>query len=115
MIYMVLKLFVCIHQQQRYGKLGLSLDDFKTDDDDKGGKSSGPLLPVKADPNPLYKRHYYEVVIRNKELRQMTELLLHRVKAVMNLANKHKQTFMEHSYLWTESRRVDSIIYFEFF
>ncbi len=48
--------------------------------------------------------HYFAVIDQNKELRQMRDVLLHRVKAVMNLANKHKQTFMEHSYLWQESR-----------
>lgn len=34
----------------------------------------------------------------------MTEQLMGRVKAVMVLANKHKNTYMEHGYLWQESR-----------
>ncbi len=75
------------------------------------------LAPVRPEAPGDLKRHYYRVISLNRELRQMAELLMSRVKSVMNLANKHKGTFMEHSYLWTESRwetkrNVRSFFYF---
>ena len=47
---------------------------------------------------------YYALISKNKELQNMMELVKSRVKSAMALANKHKKTFMQHSYLWTESR-----------
>ena len=46
----------------------------------------------------------YGVISKNRELRGMIDQLMNRVKTVMGLANKHKMTFMDHAYLWQESR-----------
>ena len=46
-----------------------------------------------------------KVVDNHKEIKGMKELILSRVKNVMHLANKHKSSHNEHSYLWTESRQ----------
>lgn len=51
------------------------------------------------------KSNYYDVISKNKELKQMTDQFVTRVKNVMSLANKYKSTYMEHSYLWQESRQ----------
>ncbi len=67
-----------------------------------------PLIPHKPElAKGGYSQNYYRSISRNKELKHMMEQLMHRVRVVMNLANKHKQTFMEHAYLWTESRLVN--------
>ena len=53
-------------------------------------------------------RNYYDVITNHKELKQMTEQLQDRIKSVMKYAMKHKTHHMEHSYLWTESRYVQT-------
>lgn len=47
----------------------------------------------------------FQVISQNKEVKNLCEGLLSRVKAVMVLANKYRKSHNEHSYLWTESRQ----------
>jgi len=61
-----------------------------------------PLIP--EEPPNEDRDNYYSIISRNKELMQMIDMLMHRVKNVMNAANKYKQNFNDHAYLWQESR-----------
>ena len=49
--------------------------------------------------------NYLKVVSEHEELGELRKLFMSRVELVMEQANSEKQTYMEYSYLWTESRQ----------
>ena len=49
--------------------------------------------------------NYLEIVSEHEELKQLKKELISRVSLVIEQANNQKNTYLEYSYLWTESRQ----------
>ena len=70
------------------------------EDESEGTEPTPPPPAVGSQDVPNYLR----IISQHRELRQMKDLLMSRVTDVMSRANKLKFGYLEHSYLWTESR-----------
>ena len=69
------------------------------------------LVPRIANKSDGEESNFLEVVSEHTELKMLRKEVISRVKLVIDHANNQKNTYLEYSYLWTESRQ-DYMYYF---